>query len=148
VIAPLHGQNRPIERREGSAWLVLEPCEHITARGARPLAVLADYDVFSSEARIVLPAPIDLLHAVVVFAGGGAGVLSFVEESAWKNSRRYDVVERAGCHEAAGSFALAAAAGLVGSGRVEEALVLGFGRGKNYVIHFVSAALWERHAAG
>jgi 3-oxoacyl-[acyl-carrier-protein] synthase II len=113
------------ERGEGAAFLVLESeaaarsrgarlCAHV--EGPRPLGVL--------DAATELGAPGALERAVVVTGALPAEHAVLLDASAWGRCQRRSVLSASGDHEAAGAFALAAAAALVASGAFDEALAV------------------------
>jgi hypothetical protein len=94
-----------------------------------------------------LGAPVTPERAVVVTAALPREHAALLESSAWGRSARRSVLRASGDHEAAGAFALAAAAALVASGAFEEALAVS-GRASTLWITRFSSVPVEDTAAG
>jgi 3-oxoacyl-[acyl-carrier-protein] synthase II len=113
-------------RAEGAAFLVVEGEPEARARGARVYArVEGPHAVETSAAGGELTAPLDSGRAIVVAGALSAEGEALLERSAWGRCPRRSVLRASGDHEAAGGFALAAAAALVGSGAWDEVLAVG-----------------------
>lgn len=113
------------ERGEGSAFLVVESEASARLRGA-PLRARVDgpHALGVAQAKTALGAPIAPERAVVVTAALPREHAALLDASAWGPSPRRSVLRASGDHEAAGAFALGAAAALVAQGAFEEALAV------------------------
>jgi 3-oxoacyl-[acyl-carrier-protein] synthase II len=113
-------------RGEGAAFVVVESEAEARARKAPVLARLEGPWSFAAEdlAR-ELEAPATLERAVVVTGSLSREHELLLDASTWGPCTRRSVLAASGQHEAAGGFALGAAAALVAAGRADEALAVG-----------------------
>jgi 3-oxoacyl-[acyl-carrier-protein] synthase II len=125
-------------RSEGGAALILEADDHAVARGARVLARLEQVHEWRSGTERAplgcIPLSVRPERARVILPRENGGVDALLEASPWRSVARLLVGPRAGQHEGLGGIALAAAAGLIGEGEVQEVLVVGLSIGRGYAL--------------
>jgi hypothetical protein len=94
-------------------------------RGARVLATIeGPFAVMPLELDAVLGSPSAPERSVVVTAVLPREHEAALDRSSWRHCQRRSVLAACGHHEAAGGFALAAAAALVSSGQAHEVLAV------------------------
>jgi 3-oxoacyl-[acyl-carrier-protein] synthase II len=114
------------ERSEGAAFLIVEDEDAARARGARVLAKIdGPFALAVGSAGAELAPPETPERAMVVTAALSAEHRAFLERSPWGRCRRGSVLRASGRHEAAGGFALCAAASLLATGLWDEVLAVG-----------------------
>jgi 3-oxoacyl-[acyl-carrier-protein] synthase II len=124
-------------RSEGAGALVLEDEDHAQTRGARVLARVGTVHEWRNGADSPLesiPLSVSPERARVILPRANGGVDALLEASPWRSVARLLVGPRAGQHEGLGGIALAAAAGLIGEGEVQEVLVVGLSIGRGYAM--------------
>jgi 3-oxoacyl-[acyl-carrier-protein] synthase II len=127
-------------RSEGGAAVVLEAEEAARARGASPIARVAQALAWRED-RVDLSAlipPRTSATARVVLPRENGGVDALLAGTAWEGVRRATCKGSGGEHEALGAIAIAAAVSLIARGEAEDVLVVGLARGRGYA--FVLAA--------
>jgi 3-oxoacyl-[acyl-carrier-protein] synthase II len=123
VVGPLATGETPAVRTEGASALVLA-----AAPGAAPLAELVWWTSWRGAASAALggaPSPRGRGRVAVVVGAETAMVARAIEAAGWAGVERLSTARRAGWYEGAGGLALAAAAALVGCGRLDAAFVVG-----------------------
>ncbi len=127
-----------LPRSEGAAFVTIEEQAAARARGVAPLALIVVHvqlEVLGELDAALLAHPPRARRergAVVHGALGDDGERA-LRASAWGDRRLLSPLPRSGFHEAAGAIAIAAAVGLVGSGQVDEALVLSGTNGRGHL---------------
>jgi len=141
VLAPACIDELPPDRREGSAFVVLESARSASARGAHPHAWIRHrYEVpRHAMDEWLLEPPGDKARAVIVSARSTAGVDALLARSGWADAQRYSVAPAVGFHESAGAHALAASAALILRGDRDEALVIGWNASRVFAFHLAGA---------
>lgn len=127
AIYPRLGRERASgERGEGAAFLVVEDEEAARSRGARVLARIdGPFAVAPLEIDAFVGRPSAFERSLVVTAALANEHHAALDRSSWGSCSRWSVLAATGHHEAAGGFALDAAAALVASGRADEVLAVG-----------------------
>jgi 3-oxoacyl-[acyl-carrier-protein] synthase II len=127
VIYPRLARGRVSSARgEGAAFLVVEDESFARSRGARVLARLeGPFAVAPSEIDAVVGPKAAPERSFVVTAALASEHEAALDRSSWGSCARRSVLAASGHHEAAGGFALSAAAALVGSGHADEVLAVG-----------------------
>jgi 3-oxoacyl-[acyl-carrier-protein] synthase II len=127
AIHPRLGRERgPGARGEGAAFLVVEDEAAARSRGARVLARIdGPFAVAPFEIDAVVGPPSAAERSFVVTAALSSEHDAVLDRSSWGSCSRRSVLAASGHHEAAGGFALDAAAALVASGRADEVLAVG-----------------------
>jgi 3-oxoacyl-[acyl-carrier-protein] synthase II len=141
VLSPLYAHAPRTHRAEGAAWLLVETAKLATERGAPIMAWVRQYGqcVPAEECVTDLRAPEAPERALVVVAGDLLRCDRVLRSSPWASIERRRVVPNAGTHEGAGGFALAAAAAVVGSGSVDDVLVLSCGTDQTHWFWFAKS---------
>ncbi len=134
VLGPLCSARHDTEipRSEGAMVLLLEDAD----RGQRPpiaeLTWSASWRGALETELANAPPPADVGRAAVVVAHLGAGVAHALTDSPWAHAQRLAAGPRAGAHEGAGGFAVAAGVALLAAGRLDELLALGLAPDRGY----------------
>jgi 3-oxoacyl-[acyl-carrier-protein] synthase II len=131
TLAPLFGQGTR-DRGEGTAVLLLEDAGSTDAL-AEIIWWCSWRKPHERAALAGVPAPIDERRAWLV---SGRPIDAAVELGAWRAASVRTVIERAGDHQAAGTFAAAAAVGAIANGVIGEALVVGGGADRGVAMLF------------
>ncbi|MBW2458105.1 MAG: beta-ketoacyl-[acyl-carrier-protein] synthase family protein [Deltaproteobacteria bacterium] len=128
-------------RSEGAAATLVESGQGLAARGGRPLARVAWWTSWRgtpAEPLAGLPAPGDLGAAARFSARDDDGVRALLAGTAWASVPKHTTTDRAGTHEGAGGFALAAAVAMLAAGDLDAALVLGLAPDRGYVLYLTA----------
>jgi 3-oxoacyl-[acyl-carrier-protein] synthase II len=124
-------------RAEGAGALVLEAEDEARARGAVVLARLVQTLTWRDGASRPLAAiapPRDRARARVVLARPNGGVDALLDASSWRAIERVACSPQTGDHEGLGAVAAAVGVGLIRSGEIQEALVVGLAKGRGCAI--------------
>ena len=141
VLGPLCGGEEQAPRSEGAGFVVIERRHTALERGARPLAEISGGAYgFGRMAELLteLSGPRDAARACIVFsaeAGELPELSASLAGSAWARVESSSVRERCGFHEAIGGVAVAAAAGRIAQGEIDDALVVSRAQGRIYLLH-------------
>ncbi|MCL2450549.1 MAG: beta-ketoacyl-[acyl-carrier-protein] synthase family protein [Polyangiaceae bacterium] len=143
VLSSLFGQAHSASAVRGdlAAALVVEGEDAAAERGARPLARVAQVVEWRESwdaAAAALDAPRSARVEVVV-ARPSAAIEALVERTAWRSAPQVSVAEALGESYALTAAALATAAARVGTGRVDEALVVAMSRRRGFAFILVAA---------
>jgi 3-oxoacyl-(acyl-carrier-protein) synthase len=127
-------------RGEGAAFLVVEDEGAARSRGARALArIEGPFAVAPADIDAVIGPPSAPERSFVVTAALPSEHEAALDRSSWRSCPRRSVLAASGHHEAAGGFALSAAAALVASGRADEVLAVGGRPAALWVSRFLRA---------
>ncbi len=137
LLASVHGTAHG-SRGEGGAWVMLEPRAAAQAEGRRCLALLlGGGQAFGGVPGALSLPPPRVPERLGVFGSGAAEAL-FGEAAhrGWGSAQHFTLPSSLGHHEALGAILLAYAVATIAAGRVDEALVLSWGRQQSYWFQF------------
>ncbi len=141
VLGPVCGGARGVARGEGSSWVVLESAAAPLRPGMKRLAEVRER-IQSSLAeldRVAIDKPARAERALVLCQWDAPQIDWFLARSEWQSASRLAMTERAGAHDGVGGFAWVTAAGLLSSGKIDEALIVGGNTERVYVTRLVRA---------
>jgi 3-oxoacyl-[acyl-carrier-protein] synthase II len=124
-------------RAEGAAALVLEAQGHAEAREAHVLARIGEIHEWREGAELPLRSirlSVNPSMARVILPRDHDGMGALLDDSPWRAVARLSLASSAGQHEGLGGIALAAGAGLLGEGDVQQVLIVGLAIGRGYAL--------------
>lgn len=139
IVQELSPRQNGSPRGEGGGFLVLEPLAAATERGASVLCRLASYgeERGTPESAPELVTPMDAARARVLLCGDLTVLLERIRATPWEKVARLVVPpEGAAYHEAIGARALIDALLLIGSGQVDEVLIVTGGVARRFLVRF------------
>ena len=124
------------KRADLAVAVVLESAAEAAARGARPLARIRQLVEWRGDGRSALEsvqAPSGA-RAEVILSRANGGADEALARTGWNACARVICAPLLGESDALGAVAIAVAAGRIATMQIDEALVLGFARGRGFAI--------------
>jgi 3-oxoacyl-[acyl-carrier-protein] synthase II len=126
------GETRGV-RSEGASAILLEAEEHAKARGIQPIARLPWWTSWRGESASI-DAPLPPSERAAVITGQEELPIGLRLSEAWACLPHRAVAPRAGVHEGAGGFAMAAALAAIARGELDAVLVVGHAPERGYAL--------------
>jgi len=124
-------------RSEGSSVVLVESEASLTARAGKPVARVIWWTSWRGAPAAPLagaPPPAELGTAAVFATRDDPVLEALLAGSSWADVPRHTTTRRAGTHEGAGGFAVAAAVSVLAAGELDAALVVGLAPDRGYAL--------------